>query len=39
MRDSEYPPEELENNCDYCGEPCEGRFCNSDCKKAHQYDN
>ena len=32
---SEYP----ENECDFCGEPCDGSFCNSQCKKAHEQDN
>lgn len=27
------PPEEKENNCGYLGEECNGKFCNSDCKK------
>jgi len=31
-------PEEKENECGYCGEPCEGEFCNKDCKKAYEND-
>lgn len=30
-------PEELENECAYCGEPCDNEFCDKQCKKA--YDN
>ena len=33
------PPEELENECEYCGDPCVGPFCNSDCRKAYESDN
>lgn len=32
-------PEELENTCDYCGEPCAGGFCNKECEKAYITDN
>jgi hypothetical protein len=35
----EYPPEELENDCKYCGEPCENQFCDRDCRKGYHYDN
>ena len=33
------PPEELENECAYCGEPCSKTYCNSDCRKAYESDN
>lgn len=33
------PPEELEYRCAYCGEPCEKRYCNLDCRKAYDSDN
>jgi hypothetical protein len=33
------PPSELENNCAYCGEPCEVRYCSRECKKADELDN
>jgi pimeloyl-CoA synthetase len=27
------PDDELENECGYCKNPCDGSYCNSDCKK------
>lgn len=33
------PPEELQNECAYCGEPCEKRYCDNECKKAYENDN
>lgn len=32
-------PEDLENECDFCGEPCNGRYCDNQCKKAYEQDN
>lgn len=32
------PPEEPENECAFCGEPCEGEFCSRDCYKANLND-
>jgi hypothetical protein len=32
------PEEEFENECDFCGEPCNGEFCDSNCKKAYMND-
>lgn len=34
----EYPEEELEDECGYCGEHCDGYFCNSNCKLAYYQD-
>jgi hypothetical protein len=34
----EYPPEELENECAFCGEPCGKEFCSKACKKANEED-
>ena len=34
-----YPPEEKENECGYCGEPCDNEFCNLECGKAYDKDN
>lgn len=28
------PEEEPENECEMCGEPCEGMFCSKDCERA-----
>ena len=33
------PPEEFENECSYCGEPCYKRFCDNNCQKAYDSDN
>lgn len=38
MTDYDYPPEEKENECEYCGEPCDNHFCNRECEKAHLQD-
>lgn len=27
-----------DNECEYCGEPCEKSFCNDYCKKGYAYD-
>lgn len=35
----EYPPEEFENQCAFCGEECNGSFCSKECKKAYEHDN
>lgn len=31
--------EELEDECVYCGEPCNGTYCDKECKKAYEQDN
>ena len=36
---NEYPPEELENNCIYCGEDCNSQYCSKECKKAYESEN
>lgn len=36
---NDYPPEELENECGFCGEPCKDRFCNKECEMAYIADN
>ena len=33
------PEEELENECAYCGEPCEREFCSPQCRKGYMHDN
>jgi len=35
----ESPPEEKENDCLYCGEPCDTDFCDKACQKAYESDN
>lgn len=32
-------PEEPENECAFCGELCESRYCDNQCKKAYEQDN
>ena len=32
-------PEYPENKCDFCGEPCDNSFCNSQCRKEYEQDN
>lgn len=31
---TEAPEDEPTNTCGYCGEHCDGAFCNSECRKA-----
>jgi hypothetical protein len=31
-------PEEKENECSFCGAPCNGEFCSRECAKANQND-
>jgi len=33
------PPEEKENECNYCGEPCDAEFCSRNCAKGYEADN
>ena len=33
------PPEELENECSFCGEPSEKTYCSSECRKAYESEN
>lgn len=35
----EYPEEELESECLYCGSECNGPYCNKECKKAYESEN
>ena len=35
----DYPAEELVNECLYCGEECNGSYCNKECKKAYESEN
>lgn len=39
MNYNDYPPEEREKECLYCGEPCDGNYCNKGCKKAYEAEN
>lgn len=32
-------PEHPESECAFCGEPCNGRYCDNQCKKAYEQDN
>lgn len=33
------PHEQPENECKYCGEPCDGEFCDRNCAKGYESDN
>jgi hypothetical protein len=35
----EYPPEEKECTCRFCGEESETEFCDRECKKAYESEN
>lgn len=35
----ETPPESEEDECEFCGEPCNGEFCSSECRKAYLAEN
>jgi hypothetical protein len=35
----EYPPEEYENECGYCGEECNGEFCSKSCRRGYECEN
>jgi hypothetical protein len=32
------PPEELEKECSFCGEPTNKEFCSKECSKANEED-
>ena len=32
-------PDNPENECAFCGEPCEEKYCDSNCKKAYEHEN
>jgi hypothetical protein len=36
---NDYPPEEKECTCKYCGEDSDTDFCSSECLKAYKSDN
>lgn len=36
---NDYPPEEKECTCKYCGEDSHEDFCSSECLKAYKSDN
>lgn len=33
------PIERTEDECSFCGEPCNGRYCSNECKKAYESEN
>ena len=40
MLDSYYDlTEELLDECSFCGESCDGRYCSRNCKKAYEAEN
>lgn len=32
-------PDELENECSYCGDPCLKTYCSSECRRAYECEN
>ena len=34
-----YPPEDKDNECAFCGHACEKEFCSKDCEKAYLSEN
>ena len=32
-------PDELENECSYCGDPCEKSYCSNECRRAYECEN
>lgn len=36
---NDYPQEEKECTCKYCGEGSDAEFCNGECAKAYEVDN
>jgi len=35
----EEQPVELDNECDFCGFPCVGKYCDKNCEKAYEEEN
>lgn len=35
---TEVPENDLEKECNYCGEPCKKEFCNKQCRIAYEND-
>ena len=33
------PPEDMEDECNLCGEPCDGNYCSKECRKAYESEN
>jgi hypothetical protein len=34
-----YPPDDMEDQCEFCSEQCDGRFCSDSCKREYEADN
>jgi hypothetical protein len=34
-----YPPDDMEDECDFCSEQCDGRFCSDSCRREYEADN
>jgi hypothetical protein len=32
-------PEELEDECWFCGSECDGKYCSRDCRNAYEAEN
>lgn len=33
------PSEDMEDECNFCGEPCDGNYCSRECRKAYESEN
>lgn len=33
------PPEDMEDECRFCGEQCDGQYCSKECRKAYEAEN
>lgn len=34
-----YPPDDMEDQCEFCSEQCDGRFCSDSCRREYEADN
>jgi len=35
----DYPTEEMEHECNFCGVECEGEYCSRQCRRAYESEN
>jgi hypothetical protein len=34
-----YPPDDMEDECGFCGETCNGNYCSDSCRREYEADN
>jgi len=34
-----YPPDDMEDECNFCGETCNGHYCSDSCRREYEADN